>query len=95
MGQCKRPVTVTEKLKIGDIVLIGSDNQKRINWPIARVQELLPGRDGKVRVVKVKTHNGTLLRPVQRLYPLEVQSPTNNFDLPPGKCKRWECVEVQ
>ncbi|GFS68951.1 hypothetical protein NPIL_609271 [Nephila pilipes] len=29
-------------IKIGDIVVVGSENQKRINCPIARVQELFP-----------------------------------------------------
>ncbi|GFY69890.1 DUF5641 domain-containing protein [Trichonephila inaurata madagascariensis] len=38
---------------------------------IARVQELSTGRDGRVRVVKVKTRNGILTRPVRKLYPLE------------------------
>ncbi|XP_054713646.1 uncharacterized protein LOC129223104 [Uloborus diversus] len=49
------------ELKLGDIVLVGSENLKRINWPIARIQELYTGRDGRVRVVKVKTQNVTKL----------------------------------
>lgn len=61
-------------VQVGDIVLVGAENIKRINWPIARVQELCKGRDGRVRVVKVKTHNGILTRPVRKLYPLEVRS---------------------
>ncbi|XP_035232353.1 uncharacterized protein LOC118204140, partial [Stegodyphus dumicola] len=51
------------ELKVGDIVLIGCENLKRVNWPIARVQELCTSRDGRVRVVKVKTRNGILIRP--------------------------------
>ena len=31
------------KIEVDDVVLIGSDNQQRMNWPIASVQELLPG----------------------------------------------------
>lgn len=42
--------------------------------PIGRIIELIPGRDGKIRTVKLKTQNGTVLRPVQRIYPLEIQS---------------------
>jgi len=34
--------------------------------------ELIHGRDGKVRLVKLRTASGTLLRPVQRIYPLEI-----------------------
>lgn len=33
--------------------------------------ELLPGQDGRVRLVQVDTARGQLLRPIQRLYPLE------------------------
>jgi hypothetical protein len=60
--------------KVGDIVLVGADDQKRISWPMATIIELLPGSDGVVRTVRVQTQQGVLLRPVQRLYPLEVSS---------------------
>ncbi|XP_050315561.1 uncharacterized protein LOC126750100 [Anthonomus grandis grandis] len=46
------------------------DTDRRVNWPLGRVIELLPGKDGEVRVVRVSTERGQLLRPV-RLYPLE------------------------
>ena len=36
------------------------------------VDELIHGRDGKVWLVKLRTASGTLLRPVQRIYPLEI-----------------------
>jgi hypothetical protein len=36
--------------KVGDIVLIGTDNKKRIDWPLGRVIELIPGQGGHVRV---------------------------------------------
>ena len=61
-------------VKEGDIVLIGDNNTKRINWPLAKVIKTYPGKDGKVRVVELKTKSGTLLRPIQKLYPLEVSS---------------------
>jgi len=34
--------------------------------------EVYPGADEKVRVAKLKTKRGALVRPLQRLYPLEV-----------------------
>ncbi|XP_035204985.1 uncharacterized protein LOC118179932 [Stegodyphus dumicola] len=40
---------------VGDIVLVGADNKKRINWPLDRISELLPGKNGNVRLVKVQT----------------------------------------
>lgn len=33
---------------------------------------MLPGKDGHVRVVRVKTSHGIFLRPLQRIYPLEI-----------------------
>lgn len=31
--------------KVGDVVLVGADNKKRIQWPMGRILELLPGKD--------------------------------------------------
>jgi hypothetical protein len=62
------------EFSVGDIVNIASDNKKRLEWPLGKIEELLPGRDGKVRVAKVKTANGYFSRPLQRLFPLEVTS---------------------
>ncbi|KAJ8946168.1 hypothetical protein NQ318_004421 [Aromia moschata] len=56
---------------IDDLVLVGDDNHKRLNWPLGRVIEILPGKDNLIRVVKVVTSQGHLLRPVQKLFPLE------------------------
>ena len=61
-------------LTVGDVVLIGQDNRKRLDWPLGRIIDILPGKDGKVRVARVKTMYGELIRPVQRLFPLEMSS---------------------
>ncbi|GFV26799.1 DUF5641 domain-containing protein [Trichonephila clavipes] len=45
------------ELKVGDIILVRCKNLKRVNWPIAHVQEVCTGRDGCVRRVKMKTRN--------------------------------------
>ncbi|KAI5733920.1 hypothetical protein M8J77_000362 [Diaphorina citri] len=54
-------------VQVGDVVLIQSPNMGPQNWPIAKVIELLPGRDDQIRVVKVKTPRGDLVRPVTKL----------------------------
>ena len=64
---CKLP-------KISDIMLVGSDDLKRLQWPMARIVELISGRDNVTRTARVRTQHGTLLRPIQKLYPLEVSS---------------------
>ncbi|GFY11975.1 DUF5641 domain-containing protein [Trichonephila clavipes] len=40
-------------IKEDDIVLISDTNSKRIYWPLAKVINLIPGTDGRVKVVKV------------------------------------------
>ena len=59
-------------VKVGDIVLLKTDGVKKIRWPLGKVIETIPGKDGKVRVLKIKTSSGTVLRPCQRVCPLEV-----------------------
>ncbi|GFU17285.1 uncharacterized protein NPIL_381231 [Nephila pilipes] len=58
----------------GEIVLIGDNNKKRLFWPLAKIIQLIPGRNGKMRTVKLKTQHGTVLRPIQHIYPLEIYS---------------------
>ncbi|XP_035222808.1 uncharacterized protein LOC118195583, partial [Stegodyphus dumicola] len=60
-------------IRVNDVVLIGDDIKKRLNWPLARVTELIPGKDGKVRTVRLRTQTNNLVRPIQRVFPLEIQ----------------------
>ena len=57
----------------GQIVLI-HDNVHRSQWKMGMILELIPSLDQYVRSVKLKVSNGTLIRPVTKIYPLEVQS---------------------
>lgn len=63
-----------QTVSVGDIVLVGADNKKRMHWPLGRIIELIHGKDGKVRLVKLQTSHSEILRPIQRIYPLEVSS---------------------
>ena len=56
----------------GDVVLIVDDRKKRHLWKMGRVLNLYPGKDGRVRVARVKVGGSSMLRPIQRLVPLEV-----------------------
>ncbi|GFX47961.1 DUF5641 domain-containing protein [Trichonephila clavipes] len=62
-------------------LLIGDDWKKRLQWPLARVIKLIPGKDGLVRTVKLKTRSCTLIRTIQRVFPLEVSG--NDITNPP------------
>ena len=61
---------------IGDIVLVEDEQEPRCLWKLAKVRHLIVGRDGHPRgaVLHVPSSggNGTLQRPLQRLYPLEI-----------------------
>ena len=54
-------------LQPNDIVLVVEPNTPRGIWPIGRVIESLPGPDGIVRVVRVRTKTGIFVRPVGKL----------------------------
>ncbi|GFY29904.1 uncharacterized protein TNCV_4072171 [Trichonephila clavipes] len=50
----------SNEVRVGDVVLIGCDSKKRLDWPIGLVMEVFSGKDNSVRVVKVKTRMGEL-----------------------------------
>ncbi|GFU70142.1 pro-Pol polyprotein [Trichonephila clavipes] len=72
--------TGSKEVRVGDVVLIGCDNKKRLDQPMELVMEVFPGRDNSVRVVKIKTRMGELVRPVKRLYPLELNSASKIYN---------------
>lgn len=66
-------------LQVGDVVVIHDQNERRADWLLGRVSEVMPGADGLVRKVKVtvvaslNAHGrpvgvvGTLERPIHKL----------------------------
>lgn len=42
----------------GDVVLIGSDNTKRISWPLGKITEVIPEKDGNIKTCKTKNCKG-------------------------------------
>ena len=80
-----------QEISVRDIVLLNdcsNDSTNRIHWKIARVEELIPAADGKVRAAIVKVGNSDkrptyFRRVIQHLIPIEVKSSTNNEDTRP------------
>ena len=77
----KLHITITEKnfVRVGDIVLLGDDiNKKRNDWKLGVVQECIKGKDNEVRGAKVRVEGKkkplVLSRPVQKLFPIEVRN---------------------
>lgn len=54
-------------IPLNSLVLIREDNNPPFCWPLARVVQLHPGKDGVTRVVTVQTAKGSYLRSVTRL----------------------------
>lgn len=46
--------STSSKINVGDIVLVGSDNKKRLAWPMARVVEIIPSADHEIRTARVR-----------------------------------------
>ena len=72
--QCSTNSSVAP-VNTGDVVILQEDKPRAL-WRLARVKQLITGRDGKVRaaILTVPSKDGltiTLQRPVQVLYPLE------------------------
>jgi len=57
---------------VGDVVLVGYENKKRLDRPFKLVVALFPRTDGCVWVVRVKTPLRELTRTVQHVYALEI-----------------------
>ena len=69
-GQSKH--SSAPNLHEGDVVLVGSDNWRRLTWNVGRIISLSPSSDGVAQLARVRTKTGEFLRPIQRLYPLEL-----------------------
>ena len=54
-------------VQVGDLVWLVDNNVKRSHYKMARIKEIYPAKDGVVRSVLIKTHDGTFKRPVVRL----------------------------
>ena len=59
----------------GDIVVVHDENLPRGFWKLGRVEEVIAGRDGRVRVkLAARNRQQRLIhRPIQLLYPLEIR----------------------
>lgn len=62
---------VHPNLNEGDLVIVRSDNTAPLTWPMARIDKIVPGPDGQVRVAHVKMANNKLYtRSLRKLCPL-------------------------
>ena len=67
----KKSTKSHQNLQEEDVVLLKDNQAVRKNWPLAVITKCIPGEDGKVRKVELKTtdqgHSKNYLRPVTEL----------------------------
>ncbi|XP_071576491.1 uncharacterized protein [Temnothorax nylanderi] len=61
-------------LTIGSLVLVVDERYPPSKWPLDRIIETYPGKDGNTRVVSVRTQNSILKRPIVKICPLPIQT---------------------
>ena len=75
-GKLKLP-----NFKKDELVLLGNDDEfGKGKWSLARIVETMPGDDGIVRVVRVRTKDGEYTRPAVKVFRLE-----DNVEVPQGE----------
>ena len=57
-------------LAIGDVVVVLTDKNDNGRWPLGRITDITFGKDGLVRVVRVKVRGKEFVRHVNCLMPL-------------------------
>ena len=60
------------------MVIIHDEGLPRGLWKLGKIEEVISGRDGKVRgaILRLASGSGMLRQPIQLLYPLEVHDNT-------------------
>ena len=69
--------TTMPSVNVNDVCLIAEDKMTRSKWPLARVVDVIKGRDGIVRTARLKTKHGVCSRPIQKILLFEKFVPTD------------------
>ncbi|XP_058987763.1 uncharacterized protein LOC131806908 [Musca domestica] len=77
-----------KNLEVDDLVIIFDERLPPGQWPLARIIDVHPGTDGKVRVVSLKSNGKIYKRPVSKVALLPLQ---DSFNPPQGQHK--SCCE--
>ncbi|XP_072400991.1 uncharacterized protein [Diabrotica undecimpunctata] len=59
-------------IQVNDLVLVKSEDTIPLRWPLGRVIATIPGKDGKVRVVRLKTADGEYTRSITKVIVLPI-----------------------
>lgn len=62
------------KIKVGSVVLIKDDNSPKLRWPLGIVTKTMTSKDNVVRSLEIRVQRGLLVRPIQHVHMLELDS---------------------
>ena len=86
-------------IKVGDMMCIRGDVSQPTKWPLAQIEQIYSGPDGKVRVITLTTSKGTYTCPVVKIVPVVAQSDDSWRDhtgkamqLWPPVCSSMNCL---
>ncbi|GFT11618.1 retrovirus-related Pol polyprotein from transposon 17.6 [Nephila pilipes] len=74
LRQSTKTIRRSHGVIVGEVVLVENKNLKRLCWPLGKITETFPGKDGIVRLAKMRTARAEILRPIQCLYSLEINA---------------------
>ncbi|GFT50986.1 integrase catalytic domain-containing protein [Nephila pilipes] len=63
---------IHKDVKVDDVVLVEGSSKSKLLWDLGTIQETFQGRDGHVRACVVETKKGLFRKPVQLIYPFEL-----------------------
>lgn len=71
LQQRSKWASLKQNLQCGAVVLIKDDHLPPLKWKLAVIEDMHPGPDGLVRVVSVRTAQGSIIkRPIIKICPL-------------------------
>ena len=62
---------VKDNISVNDVMLVMDVSVPRAQWPLGVVTEVIKGRDGLVRSIKMKSRNKIIVRPLSKVVFLE------------------------
>ncbi|GFY59366.1 integrase catalytic domain-containing protein [Trichonephila inaurata madagascariensis] len=65
--------SVNKNLKLNGVVLVDGNAKSKLLWELGIIKEIFIGRDNNVRPCLVKTFKGLFKKPIQLVYPLEIE----------------------
>uniref|UniRef100_A0A1B0CQ10 Peptidase A2 domain-containing protein n=2 Tax=Lutzomyia longipalpis TaxID=7200 RepID=A0A1B0CQ10_LUTLO len=80
----------TQPIKTGELVLIMDDNTAPLQWPLARVEHVLPDKAGLPRVADLRTATGTKRRPITKIARLPIHQEDNPIEEAPVDALPWD-----